>query len=300
MLKIAWAPEFVLPLPPGHRFPMEKYELLPEQLIHEGTINEQHLFVPSRKYDGEISITHEQHYLTRLQQLQLTPSEIRKSGFPLTRELVEREWLLANGTIEAALFALQFGAAGNSAGGTHHAFANRAEGFCLLNDIAVAANHLILHQLAQRILVIDLDVHQGNGTAALFNNDDRVFTFSMHGEKNYPLHKESSDLDIGLPDGTDDRLYLYHLKHQLPRVIDSFTPDFVFYQAGVDILQTDLLGRLKISRDGCAERDRFVLQLCKNYGIPVVITMGGGYSKNIRDIVESHANTYRFCQQIFF
>lgn len=300
MLKIAWAPEFVLPLPEGHRFPMLKYELLPQQLIHEGTIIEHQLFTPDRKFDAEISFTHAQHYLERLQQLQLTPSEIRKSGFPLTPELIEREWLLANGTIEAALFALDFGAAGTTAGGTHHAFADRAEGFCLLNDVAIAANHLLLHQLAQRILVIDLDVHQGNGTAALFANDERVFTFSMHGEKNYPLHKESSDLDIGLPDGTDDRLYLYHLKHQLPQVVDAFIPDFVFYQAGVDILQTDLLGRLKISREGCAERDRFVLQLCKNHCIPTVITMGGGYSKNIRDIVESHANTYRICQQIFF
>ncbi len=300
MLKIAWAPEFVLPLPEGHRFPMLKYELLPQQLIHEGTISEHQLFTPDRKFDQEISFTHAQHYLMRLQQLQLTPSEIRKSGFPLTPELIEREWLLANGTIEAALFALHFGAAGTTAGGTHHAFADRAEGFCLLNDIAIAANHLLFHQLAQRILIVDLDVHQGNGTAALFANDDRVFTFSMHGEKNYPLHKESSDLDVGLPDGTDDRLYLYHLKHQLPQVMDAFMPDFVFYQAGVDILQTDLLGRLKISREGCTERDRFVLQLCKNHGIPVVITMGGGYSKNIRDIVESHANTYRVCQQIFF
>jgi acetoin utilization deacetylase AcuC-like enzyme len=300
MLKLAWANEFVLPLPTGHRFPMEKYELLPQQLIHEGTISEHQLFRPNRKFDAEISITHEKRYLQRLQQLQLTPSEIRKSGFPLTTELVEREWLLANGTIEASLYALQFGIAGNTAGGTHHAFANRAEGFCLLNDIAIAANHLLIQHLAKRILVIDLDVHQGNGTAALFANDDRVFTFSMHGEKNYPLHKETSDLDIGLPDGTDDRLYLYHLKHQLPQIMDAFMPDFVYYQAGVDILQTDLLGRLKISREGCAERDRFVLQLCKNHGIPVVITMGGGYSKNIRDIVESHANTYRICQQIFF
>jgi acetoin utilization deacetylase AcuC-like enzyme len=188
----------------------------------------------------------------------------------------------------------------NIAGGTHHAFTDRGEGFCLLNDIAIAANYLLYHKLAKKILVVDLDVHQGNGTAQIFSNKPEVFTFSMHGAGNYPLHKEKSDLDIALPDHTDDATYLQLLSKQLPRLIDEVQPEFIFFLSGVDVLATDKLGRLSMSIAGCKERDRLVLSLCKDNNIPVAVSMGGGYSQRIADIVEAHANTYRVAQEIFF
>jgi acetoin utilization deacetylase AcuC-like enzyme len=300
MLKIAWSHEYILPLPPNHRFPMSKYEVLPQQLLHEGTINESNLFAPEPLDERWILLTHEDTYWNKLKNLQLTPQEIRRTGFPLTRELVEREIRIANGTIQCALFALQNGIAMNIAGGTHHAFTNRGEGFCLLNDIAIAANYLLHEKLVSRVLVVDLDVHQGNGTAQIFTNDSRVFTFSMHGANNYPLHKEQSDLDIGLKDFTADDFYLTTLDANLKNLIDQVQPEFIFYQSGVDILDTDKLGRLSVSREGCKQRDRQVLEVAKRNKIPLVASMGGGYSPNFRDIIEAHANTYRLAQEIFF
>jgi len=185
------------------------------------------------------------------------------------------------------------------AGGTHHAFADRGEGFCCFNDQAVAANYLLDKGLARKILIVDLDVHQGNGTASIFRDEPRVFTFSMHGERNYPLRKEQSDLDIGLPDGMEDEAYLNILKENLPRIADEFQPDFVFYQSGVDVLASDKLGRLHLTRQGCRERDWFVLSFCKRNRIPVAVSMGGGYSPRIADIVEAHANTFRVAQELF-
>jgi acetoin utilization deacetylase AcuC-like enzyme len=188
----------------------------------------------------------------------------------------------------------------NIAGGTHHAFTNKGEGFCLLNDMAIAARYLLAKGLAQRILIVDLDVHQGNGTAQIFQHDNRVFTFSMHGAHNYPLLKERSDLDIGLPDHTRDNFYLSVLKTNLNNLVDQVTPDFIFYQAGVDILATDKLGRLSVSREGCKQRDRMVLNVAKENKIPIVVSMGGGYAHDFRDIIEAHANTFRLAQEIFF
>jgi acetoin utilization deacetylase AcuC-like enzyme len=188
----------------------------------------------------------------------------------------------------------------NIAGGTHHAFADRGEGYCCFNDQAVAANWLLQEGLAKRILIIDLDVHQGNGTASIFESEPKVFTFSMHGERNYPIRKEKSDLDIGLPDGMEDDAYLKILRETLPRIADAFQPDFVFYQSGVDILATDKLGRLNISREGCKERDKIVFSFAKQHRLPVVASMGGGYSPRIADIVEAHANTFRMAQEVFF
>lgn len=300
MLHIAWAPCYAHALPPGHRFPMAKYDLLPEQLLHEGTINSGNLFLPEPLDDEVILLTHDKSYLQRLHQLELSQAEIRRIGFPLSRELIQREVTILNGSVQASRYALNYGIAMNIAGGTHHAFADRGEGFCLLNDIAVAANLLLHRNQAKRILVVDLDVHQGNGTAKLFAQNDAVFTFSMHGVHNYPLHKEQSDLDVELQDGTDDDHYLKLLHEHLPRLIDTVEPDFVFYQAGVDVLVSDKLGRLKLSREGCAKRDRFVLETCRKNRLPLSISMGGGYSEKLTDIIEAHANTYRLAQEVFF
>ena len=188
----------------------------------------------------------------------------------------------------------------NVAGGTHHSFTNRGEGFCLLNDFGIAANYLIDNELVKQILIIDLDVHQGNGTAQIFQNQPKVFTFSMHGAKNYPLRKEKSDLDIGLPDKTEDDFYLKILRNTIPALIDKVQPDFIFYLSGVDVLETDKLGRLSMTMEGCKERDRIVLEACRKNNIPVAVSMGGGYSKRISHIVEAHSNTFRLAQELFF
>lgn len=300
MLKVAWEENYVLPVPANHRFPMSKYEVLPEQLIHEGTIGEGNLFKPGRVDERWISGVHDKAYWERLSALALTPKEIRRTGFTMSQALVDREVTIVQGTLACTAYALQYGIAMNIAGGTHHAFTNRGEGFCLLNDIAIAANYLLENKLARKILVVDLDVHQGNGTAEIFANEPRVFTFSMHGAHNYPLIKETSDRDVGLPDGADDRLYLSTLDRELKTLVDKTEPDFIFYQSGVDILETDALGRLGVSQAGCRQRDSMVFRLAKQNGIPVVASMGGGYSREFRHIIEAHANTFREAQYVFF
>ena len=247
-----------------------------------------------------ILLTHDAAYLKKLNSLELTAAEVRKTGFPLTKELIEREKIIMQGTLESAKYAIQYGVSGNIAGGTHHAFADRGEGFCLLNDIAIAANYLLKNQISKKILVVDLDVHQGNGTASIFNGTQNVFTFSMHGENNYPLKKEKSDLDVPLLDGINDKEYLSLLKQHLPFLMEQESPDFIFYQCGVDILATDKLGRLGVSLDGCRERDCFVFEQAKKNKIPICFCMGGGYSEKISVIIEAHANTYRVAQEIFF
>jgi acetoin utilization deacetylase AcuC-like enzyme len=300
MLKIAWSESYVLPLPPNHRFPMSKYEILPQQLLHEGTIRAENIFHPSPIDQKWILRTHDESYWNKLETLALTPREVRRIGFPLTERVVNREVTIMNGTLLCTHYALENGIAMNIAGGTHHAFTNKGEGFCLLNDIAIAANYVLDNKMARQVLVVDLDVHQGNGTAQIFRNEPRVFTFSMHGANNYPLVKESSDLDIGLPDFTEDNFYLKTLEANLRNLMDQVQPDFIFYQCGVDILDTDKLGRLSVTREGCKQRDRIVLETAKRNGIPLVASMGGGYSENFRDIIEAHANTYRLAQEIFF
>lgn len=279
---------------------MSKYEVLPQQLLYEGTISESNIFKPGLLNEGWILRTHEQPYWQKLKSLTLTPKEVRRTGFPLTQELVSRETTITQGTIECTHHALANGISMNIAGGTHHAFTDKGEGFCLLNDQAIAANYLLHNQFANRILIIDLDVHQGNGTAQIFRDEPRVFTFSMHGANNYPLLKEHSDLDVGLPDFVDDKFYLTILEAKLGAIVDQIQPDFIFYQSGVDILDTDTLGRLSVTRDGCKRRDWLVLNTAKRNKIPIVCSMGGGYSKDFRDIIEAHANTYRLAQEIFF
>jgi acetoin utilization deacetylase AcuC-like enzyme len=300
MLKIAYHPIYKYQLPAGHRFPMEKYELLPEQLLYEGTANADNFFEPIRVDESILQLTHSAAYLKKLRDQELDAKEIRAIGFPMSPRLIERSHTIASGTIQGAFFAKQYGIAMNIAGGTHHAFAHRGEGFCMLNDIAVAANYLLQQGAAQKILIIDLDVHQGNGSAHIFRHEPRVFTFSMHGAKNFPTRKEVSDLDIGLPDGVTDEPYLRILKQTLPRLIDQVQPDFVFYLSGVDVLESDKLGRLSMTIPGCRERDRLVLEICKRERLPLMISMGGGYSERLAHIIEAHANTYRLAQELFF
>jgi acetoin utilization deacetylase AcuC-like enzyme len=300
MLKIALSPIFAHPLPEGHRFPMEKYSLLPEQLLFEGTVTESNFFIPQPVDDELILSTHEDSYLSRLKNLELSKSEIRAIGFPLSMPLIEREICIAGGSVQAARFAKEFGIGMNVAGGTHHAFINRGEGFCILNDLAITANYLLEAELARKILIVDLDVHQGNGTASLFRDNPSVFTFSMHGEKNYPHRKESSDLDLGLADGTEDSTYLSLLDLHLKRIMDLEQPDFMLYQSGVDVLESDQLGRLSLTLAGVQARDRLVLSSAKSHSIPIMCCMGGGYSKRIRDIVDAHAQVFRLAQDLFF
>lgn len=279
---------------------MIKYELLPEQLLYEGTVTDENFFHPEPLSEETILLTHEPFYWQKLKEQRLSRKEVRAIGFPMTDKLVRRGMHIANGTVQCALYARQYGVALNVAGGTHHSFTYKGEGFCVLNDIAIAANYLLHHGLAKKILIVDLDVHQGNGTAQIFRDEKRVFTFSMHGAKNYPLRKERSDLDIPLPDKTTDEPYLKILKETLPRLLDEVQPDMVFYLSGVDILESDRLGRLSLSLRGSKERDRFVFQCCKKNDLPVAVSMGGGYSNHLAHIIEGHANTYRVAREVFF
>jgi acetoin utilization deacetylase AcuC-like enzyme len=299
MVKIAYHPVYAHPLPEGHRFPMLKYELIPGQLLYEGVVTAENFFAPEPLEEEVILLTHDAWYWEQLKQLTLPLKEQRRTGFPLSALLVEREIRIGNGTVKGALYAMQTGIAFNVAGGTHHAGSYWGEGFCLLNDQAIAANYLLNKKLATRILIIDLDVHQGNGTAEIFKDEPRVFTFSMHGEKNFPFRKEVSDLDIGLDDDTGDEEFLTILATQLPRIFALQQPDFVFYLSGVDVLKSDKLGKLALTRAGCRERDRMVLQYCKDHKVPVQVSMGGGYSPGLKDIVDAHCHTFKIGLELF-
>tara|TARA_B110000971_G_scaffold53677_1_gene54649 strand:- start:781 stop:1683 length:903 start_codon:yes stop_codon:yes gene_type:complete len=299
LLNIAFHPKYQLPLPDKHRFPMEKYDLLPKQLMYDGTCIQEDFFVPKPIDLSIIERVHEPEYIKKLRTLTLNKSEARKIGFPLSKELVEREIIIAGGTIQGSMKAFETGIAMNIAGGTHHAFKGHGEAFCLLNDQAIAAQYLLDKKLVDRILIVDLDVHQGNGTAEIFQSNPNVFTFSMHGQKNYPFHKEQSDLDIALEDDCNDADFLRILKKTLPDLIAKTRPGFIFFLCGVDVLKTDKLGRLGLTIAGCKQRDVFVLELCKKNNIPVQCSMGGGYSKEIKVIVDAHANTFRAAKHIF-
>ena len=299
MLPIAFHPIYKHPLPEGHRFPMLKYELLPQQLLHEGTAEISDFFEPEIIGLEHVLKVHSEGYLNHLLHLTLDAKAARKIGFPLSAELVERELRIAQGTIMGCEKALIHQVAFNIAGGTHHAFTNRGEAFCLLNDQAIAAKYLLDKKLASKIVILDLDVHQGNGTAEIFRNQADVFTFSMHGKTNYPFKKEISDLDIALEDNTNDATYLSILSKILPIIIEEQQPDFIFYLAGVDILKTDKLGKLGCTIQGCKRRDELVFEICKSNNIPVQVSMGGGYSPEIKIIIEAHANTFRVARTIF-
>jgi len=298
-IHIAFDPIYAHPLPADHRFPMLKYELIPEQLIYEGIITADNLFSPKICDDEIVLLTHTKEYLDKLHHQTLSAKEQRHIGFPQSPQLTLRELIITQGSIDCCHYALENGVALNVAGGTHHAFADRGEGFCLLNDFAVAANYLLHKKLASKILIIDLDVHQGNGTAKLFENNPQVFTFSMHGKNNYPFRKEKSSLDIDLEDGTEDEVYLSLLMNILPELLKKEQPDFAFFLSGVDILATDKFGKLKITLGGCKERDEFVFTQLKKASIPCVVAMGGGYSADVKIITEAHCNTFRAAKDIY-
>jgi acetoin utilization deacetylase AcuC-like enzyme len=299
MFKIVYHPNFSHPLPEGHRFPMIKYELIPQQLIHHGIITAENIHQPNEAAVDSILLTHDLAYWKKLQQLGLSKQEERRTGFPLSKELVEREITIAQGSIDAALFALEYGVSLNVAGGTHHSFKDFGEGFCLLNDFAISANYLLHHNKIKKALICDLDVHQGNGTAKIFEDNSSVFTFSMHGKDNFPHRKEKSDLDIELHKNMDDAEYLDILKRTLPSIIEKEKPDILYYLSGVDVLKTDKLGKLGLSNEGCAFRDEFVFETAVNYGLPCTVAMGGGYSERIKDIVNAHCKTFELAKKLY-
>ncbi|WP_158730108.1 MULTISPECIES: histone deacetylase [unclassified Flavobacterium] len=299
MFPIAFHPIYQHPLPERHRFPMLKYELLPQQLLHEGTALPTDFYKPEICDLAPILAIHQKEYVTDLLELTLNAKAVRKIGFPLSRELVQRELIIAQGTIFGAQKSFDTKVSFNIAGGTHHAYTDHGEAFCLLNDQAIAAQFLLDTKLAKKILIIDLDVHQGNGTAEIFQNNSKVFTFSTHGKTNYPFKKETSDLDIAFDDGTTDAEFLQTLATVIPQLIETQKPDFIFYLAGVDILATDKLGKLGCTLNGCKKRDELVFELCSKFQIPVQVSMGGGYSPDIKTIIEAHANTYRMAKDIF-
>ncbi|MCE7064999.1 histone deacetylase [Dyadobacter sp. CY326] len=299
MFPIAFNPIYKYPVPEGHRFPMDKYELLPQQLLREGVAEHSDFFDPEMVDMQAVYAVHDRDYADRIVAGKLSKQEMRRIGFEQTPLLVERERRITNGTIIGALRAFETGIAFNIAGGTHHAGKGFGEGFCIINDQAVAAQYLLDHQKAKQVLIVDLDVHQGNGTAEIFANQPHVFTFSMHAKNNYPFRKEKSDLDVPLEDRTDDATYLRILADVLPGLVEQVRPDFIFYQAGVDILQSDKLGRMSCTIQGCRRRDEMVMRLAEKHNIPVQCSMGGGYSPQLRTILDAHANTYKVARQVF-
>jgi len=297
-MKVFYSDRFVLPLPNGHRFPMKKYSMLRERVERGGICGPGELRVPHPVTDEEILRAHYPGYLEEVVAGTLTDKEMRRIGFPWSERMVERSRRASGGTLDACRIALEEGLAANLAGGTHHAFADRGEGFCVLNDSAIAARALRAEGLVEKVAVLDTDVHQGNGTAAILRGDPNVFTLSIHGAKNYPFRKEESDLDVPLPDGADDGAFLAALSGALDRVLDLRTWDLAIFLAGADPFEDDKLGRLCVTKEGLAERDRMVLEGCRDHDIPVVVTMAGGYAKKVEDTVDIHFQTVKRAAQL--
>lgn len=293
MFRVWTSARYTFPLPAGHRFPIAKYERLREQVLTTGIVTAGALHEPERASREALLLVHTADYVDRFLEGRLSDVEIRRLGFPWSPALVERSLRAVGGTCEAAAAALDDGIAMNLAGGTHHAFADHGEGFCVFNDVAVAIRLLQRARRVRRAAIVDLDVHQGNGTNAIFADDDSVFTFSMHGSRNYPFHKVVGSLDVELPDGTGDDAYLDQLATHLPRVLAQARADLVIYLAGADPYIGDTLGRLSLSFEGLARRDAFVIDLCREVGLPVAITISGGYGRNIDDTVKIHLETAR-------
>jgi len=287
-LKVFYSDHFVLPLPEGHRFPMVKYSLLRERVAAAGICAPGEMRVPRPVSDEEILRVHERTYLRRVVEGTLTQKEIRRIGFPWSERMVERSKRASGGTLDACRAALEDGFSANLAGGTHHAFANQGEGYCVLNDSAIAACAMHAEGLARRVVVLDTDVHQGNGTAAILRADPSVFTFSIHGAKNFPFRKEESDIDVALPDGADDAAFLDALAGGLEEALEASKAELAIYLAGADPYEDDRLGRLCVTKEGLVERDRLVLESCRERGIPVAVTMAGGYARNVDDTVDIH------------
>ncbi len=292
-MKVFYSDHFVLPLPEGHRFPMSKYSMLRERVTHDGICGPGELRTPHAVTDGEILRAHDPQYLKRVVAGNLTDKEVRRIGFPWSKKMVERSRRASGGTVGACLAALEEGFAANLAGGTHHAFSDRGEGYCVFNDSAIAARAVQAAGLVERVVVIDTDVHQGNGTAEILCADPTVFTFSIHGAKNFPFHKEESDLDAPLPDGTGDTEFLATLERDLVAALDAADAGLAIYLAGADPFEGDRLGRLSITKQGLAERDSLVLETCRDRGIPVAITMAGGYAYRVEDTVDVHFQSIR-------
>ena len=284
---------YTFPLPDGHRFPIAKYELLRQRVMTEGIVAAEQVHEPARVSEGDLLRVHTADYVERLTTGHLAADELRRLGFPWSPALVERSFRAVGGTCEAAAAALEHGVAMNLAGGTHHAFADHGEGFCVFNDVAVAVRLLQARGRIRRAAVVDLDVHQGNGTNAIFAGDESVFTFSMHGGRNYPFHKVPGDVDVELDDGTSDDAYLALLAEHLPGILARSEPDLVVYLAGADAHERDKLGRLRLTFDGLARRDAMVLECCREVGTPVVITIAGGYGQDIAETVDAHVTTAR-------
>lgn len=297
-LRVFYSPHYYADIGPGHVFPIRKFALVREKLLNEGTLRPDEIAEPAPLSVEEARLVHTEDYLTRLRAGALTEREIRRLGLPWSKALVRRSFYASGGTLCAARRSLSHGVGSNLAGGTHHAFPERGEGYCVLNDVAIAIRVLLKEKLIERAAVVDCDVHQGNGTAAIFAGDPRVFTFSMHGAKNYPLIKPSSSLDIELPDGTSDEHYLRVLADSLPQV-SAHRPDIVFYLAGADPFVGDKLGRLALTFTGLRERDEMVLREYHGRGIPLVTVMSGGYAKETADTIEIHCQTIRAVRAVF-
>ncbi len=291
--------QYLYQLPAHHRFPIDKYILVRDQLLYQGLIVTGQVHDPGLIDEAAILLVHTPSYWQQIKTLTLDARAVRRIGLPLMPVSVNRARSSVAGTLQAALSAIEMRVSMSLAGGTHHAYADHGEGFSLLNDIAIASMRLLEEKKVTRILIVDLDVHQGNGNAHFFAGKPEVFTFSMHGKDNYPLNKEHSDLDIALPTGTEDAEYLRLLSDTLPKLIGQHQPDFIFYQSGVDVLATDKLGKLSLTKQGCQERDRIVFRESHRHHIPVAITMGGGYSARMADIVDAHCNTYQAALEIF-
>ncbi len=292
-MRAYYSDTFVLPLPPDHRFPMAKYALLRERLIADGILSPADLLLPEAATDEQILRAHDADYLERVKNGSLTEREIRRIGFPWSPEMVERSRRSSGATIAACRAALEDGISVNLAGGTHHAFPDHGAGYCVFNDAAIAARAMQAEKRVRRVVILDLDVHQGDGTAAIFAGDTSVFTFSVHGAKNFPFHKQRSSLDIELPDGTGDADYLAIVEEGTQRAVAAAGADMAIYLAGADPYVGDRLGRMSVTITGLAERDQIVFRLCAEAGLPVAVAMAGGYAKQIEDIVTIHAQTVR-------
>lgn len=292
-MKIFYSELFSIPLPEHHGFPMPKYRLLRERIIASGLVRPEDFGVPHAATDAEILRVHTPDYLLRLEKGELSEKEIRRIGLPYSPELVLRARHSAGATIEACRAAMMESAAVNLGGGTHHAYPDHGQGYCILNDAAIAARAMQAEGRVQRILIVDCDVHQGNGTAAIFRDEQRVFTFSIHGGNNFPFNKETSDLDIALPNGTGDAAYLAALRDGLDQAFSRARAQLAIYLSGADAYEGDRFGRLKLSKDGLLERDRMVFGFCREHRLPVAVTMAGGYAPDIEDIVDIHFQTVR-------
>lgn len=297
-MNLYYSDHFTFPVPEGHPFPIEKYTLLRRRIMEAAIVPPAEILEADAAKDGDILRVHAPAYVQRFVDGQLTTAEIRKIGFPWSPALVERTRRSCGATVQACLAALDKGVAANLAGGTHHAFPDRGEGYCIFNDVAIAARKMQAERGVGQIVIIDCDVHQGNGTAAVFAGDPSVFTFSVHGKKNFPFHKERSDLDVALDDGTGDEAYLAALETSLNQVFLSGPFDLAIYIAGADPFDGDRFGRLALSKAGLKERDRMVLRRCAETTTPVAVTMGGGYSRNVIDTVDIHFQTVKIAAEI--